>query len=364
LDRFDLDVDYEAEHRVTGLFGVSGSGKTTWLEALAGLRRNATGRICCGGELWLDTERGIRVPPEGRNIGYVPQEHLLFPHKSVRGNLLFARRRALRRGVVFERAYANVAEVLELEPLLERSVAELSGGERQRVALGRALCSGPSLLLLDEPLASLDAQLRHRILPFLKRVRDAFEIPILIVSHNPTELLALCDEIVAVREGRIVASGRPMDVLTRPEVFSLAESQGFLNILPCRMAGHTLHSSTVRLGADGDGPQITIPRVNAPEGESMLVGVAASEILVSRAKPEGLSARNRLPVRISSVREAGHIVLLAAQLHESLPPIAVEITADAMEELDIGAGEQAYLIIKSSSFTTYSEHEAAGQDPD
>jgi molybdate transport system ATP-binding protein len=351
LDRFDLDVAYDAKRRVTGLFGVSGSGKTTWIEAVAGLRRNVTGYISCGGRVWLDSDKGLRVPAHERDIGYVPQEHLLFPHKSVRGNLLFAKNRAVRNGADFERVFANVVEVLELAPLLGRAVTDLSGGERQRVALGRALCSGPRLLLLDEPLASLDIRLRLRILPFLERVRDAFDMPILIVSHNPTELVALCDEIIVLSDGHIAASGRPMEVLTRPDIFGIAESQGFRNVLPCRMDAVTKNAAAVRLGADGSGPRVIIPRCETPVGESLFVDVAASDILVSREKPQGLSARNILPVRILSIREANTLVLIAAQIQETLPPVAVEITADALDEMGLKVGDAVHLIIKSSSFS-------------
>ena len=352
LDRFDLDIDYEARTRVTGLFGVSGSGKTTWIEAMAGLRRNITGHISCGGRVWLDTERGIRIPAHERDVGYVPQEHLLFPHKSVRGNLEFAKFRAERNGANFEHVLDNVIQVLELEPLLNRAVTDLSGGERQRVALGRALCSGPRLLLLDEPLAALDAKLRLKILPFLKRVRDTFELPIVIVSHNPTELHALCDEIVALHNGSIVAFGKPMDVLTRPDIFGMAESQGFRNVLPCIVDSHTPNTSIVRLGEDGSGLRVVIPRNETKVGERIYIDIAASEILVSKMQPHGLSARNTIPATISTIDEVCTIMLIGAKIHDVLPPIAVEITADALEELQIGIGDKIYLIIKSSSFNT------------
>ncbi|MEE3178395.1 MAG: ATP-binding cassette domain-containing protein, partial [Verrucomicrobiota bacterium] len=186
-----MEAEFTGSRRVTGLFGASGSGKTTWLETMAGLRRSARGFIQFGETVWLDSDARIDVPPEQRGIGYVPQDHLLFPHMTVRRNLQSGQQRAAVSGHDFKRMLEDVVDVLELDSLLERGVRELSGGERQRVALGRALCSGPRLLLLDEPLASLDLQLRLRILPFLQRVRDHFDVPMLVVSHNPIELQAL-----------------------------------------------------------------------------------------------------------------------------------------------------------------------------
>ncbi len=207
LDRFELEVDFVADQPVTGVFGASGAGKTSLLEVVAGLRRGARGRLAFGGEVWLDSTARRFVPPERRHIGYVPQDGLLFPHLNVRENLLAGRKRAVESGQQPAEALETVAGLLELGQLLERSVATLSGGERQRVALGRALCSGPPLLLLDEPLASLDLPLRRRLLPFLRRVRDQLTVPMLLVSHDPIEVQARCDDLSVLEEGRAIARG-------------------------------------------------------------------------------------------------------------------------------------------------------------
>ena len=172
LDRFDLDIDVTTHQQVTGIFGVSGSGKTSLLETICGLRRNAQGTIRFGEEVWLDTTTRTFVKPEQRHIGYVPQDGLLFPHKNVRQNLLSGSKRAVQNGHPLQETLQLVTDILELSPLLDRSVTTLSGGERQRVALGRAICSGPRLLLLDEPFASLDLALRRKLLPFLRRIRS------------------------------------------------------------------------------------------------------------------------------------------------------------------------------------------------
>lgn len=218
LAQFPLAVDFVAAQRVTGVFGPSGAGKTSLLHCIAGLKRKARGRIELGGEVWLDTKKGIYVPPERRAIGYVPQDGLLFPHRNVRGNLLAGAARARRHGWNVDETLKTVCDLLEIGPLLDREVATLSGGEHQRVALGRAICSGPRLLLLDEPLASLDQPLRQRVLPFLKRVRDEFALPMLLITHDPTEVQALCDEVVVLREGRLVAQGGVGEVLGKGDI--------------------------------------------------------------------------------------------------------------------------------------------------
>ncbi len=208
LESFGLELDLRIEGRVTALFGPSGSGKTTILDLVAGLRIPATGRIELGDRLLTDVAQGVRMLPRNRRIGYMVQEGALFPHLKVEANLLYGRpRRGGSSGDVF--SLAHVVEVLELAPLLNRSVVRLSGGERQRVALGRALISQPELLLLDEPLGSLDRKLKARILPYLARVRDEFNIPMVVVTHAPDEVMALCDHVVILRAGKVMGQGRP-----------------------------------------------------------------------------------------------------------------------------------------------------------
>ncbi len=353
LDRFHLKAEFAASRRVTGLFGVSGSGKTTWLETMAGLRPSAHGFIQFENSVWLDSNRRVAVPPERRDIGYVPQDHLLFPHKTVRGNLESGKRRAIRNGHDFEEMLAHIIDVLELGYLLDRSVNDLSGGERQRIALGRALCSGPRLLLLDEPLASLDLQLRRRILPFLQQVRDHFDLPMLVVSHNPIELQALCEDLIVLRRGRILATGTPLQILTRPDIFQFARIQGFENIWSGRVSKHAEHTTTVVFGKASSPVVLTIPRVNTPEGGSLSVSVAANEILLSTAKPTCLSARNCLPARLESVKSVDHQKLITARICEKLPPAVIELTAEAIEALHLTPGSSVYLLIKTSSITVY-----------
>lgn len=211
LATFVLEVDVVLAGRVTAIFGASGAGKTALLEIIAGLRRPAAGAVRLDGAALTDVAGKIFVPPERRAVGYVPQEGALFPHLTVRENLAFGQARAGAEptaGLTF----AHVAEVLEITALTERRIGTLSGGERQRVALGRALLAAPLLLLLDEPLAGLDAGLRDRLLPYLARVRDEFRIPMLYVTHAPDEVMALCDDVLVLAAGRLEQRGVPAAV--------------------------------------------------------------------------------------------------------------------------------------------------------
>lgn len=357
LDRFELSVDLNAEKQVTGIFGASGAGKTSLLEAVCGIRRHVQGSISLGQETWLDSRRGVDVKPWQRHIGYVPQGGLLFPHKNVQHNLLAGKKRAVRNGYDVRRTFETVVHILELDPLLERTVHTLSGGERQRVALGRAICSGPRLLLLDEPFASLDLALRRKLLPFLRRVRSEFQIPMLFVSHDPLEVQALCDDLLVLQNGAMLAHGAPRAVLTDPHVFPLAEQQGFENVLPCRMVDEQGSTSRVRLGeseVDGLTPvELVTIRSEARPGEAMLASIPANDIMLASKRPEGLSARNILPARITQLHSVDHIGLATAELSPDLPPLTVEVTERSFVELGLKVGSRVFLVIKAMSCRLY-----------
>jgi len=204
LAHFDLDVTAELSSRVTGIFGASGAGKTSLLDAVAGLRTPRAGRIALDGEVFDDVSANVHVPARHRRIGYVPQENALFPHMSVEENIRYG---------ADETDIARVVDVLELGHLLARGVTALSGGEQKRVALARALVIKPRLLLLDEPLAGLDRPLHGRILAFLQRIRDDFHLPMLYVTHDPQELAAIAEETAVIERGRVVAVGRTADAI-------------------------------------------------------------------------------------------------------------------------------------------------------
>jgi molybdate transport system ATP-binding protein len=204
---FTLEVQARLDAQITALFGASGAGKTTVLDAIAGLRTPSTGSIVVGPRVLFDRTRGVDLPPHHRHIGYVAQDVALFPHMSVRQNVLYGRRDGQRLSL------ETVVRMLEIAPFLDRRVPQLSGGERQRVALARALMSVPELLLLDEPFAAVDVERRRRILPYLERVRDELMVPIIYVTHDPSEVRQLADHVVVLDEGRVVDSGPPETAL-------------------------------------------------------------------------------------------------------------------------------------------------------
>ncbi len=353
LDRFHLEVSFATNERVTGIFGVSGSGKTTLLKAIAGIQKRARGRVQFGDTLWQDSEGGIRLRPERRGIGYVPQESLLFPHKTVRGNLLDGGFRAVANGHAIDELFQSVIAVLKLEALLDHDVATLSGGETRRVALGRAICSGPQLLLMDEPLASLDIGLRQRVLPFLRRVRDQFDLPMLLVSHDPVEIQALCDYLIVLRDGKIIGSGNPRSVLTRPDIFPIAENEGFENTFSATIVAHSGETSTFQLGGVKTGLSITGPKAEGDVGDVVLVSIPAHEILLATTRPVGLSARNILPAEVRSIEDLDKCRLVVARLHQNLPDFVVEVTEHSVDELEIQPGARVFLIMKSNSLKVY-----------
>lgn len=210
LPQFTLSVDVELTQVCTAIYGPSGAGKTSLLDVIAGLRQPQSARIALAGTVLTDTNASIALPVRERGIGYLPQDLALFPHLSVRENVEFGATRSVTNGSRVD--HARVLEVLEIEALLQRSIAELSGGERQRVALARALMSSPRLLLLDEPLASLDTALKQRIIPYLVRLRDEFQIPTLYVTHDADEVRALCGDVLVLNRGAIIARGKPDEV--------------------------------------------------------------------------------------------------------------------------------------------------------
>ncbi len=211
LARFSLEIDAIFDRPIAGIFGPSGAGKTSLLDVIAGLRRPVTGTMQLDDTVLFDPSARLDLPPRLRRIGYVPQDLALFPHLNVRANLLYGYRRSTPENELI--TLGHVAEVMEIAPLLERSVTTLSGGEQQRVALARAILSTPLLLLLDEPMSNLDSRLKQRLIPFLLRIRDEFHIPLIYVTHDAAELTALCDEVIMLESGRLTERGSPADVL-------------------------------------------------------------------------------------------------------------------------------------------------------
>jgi len=211
LAEFALEMDAMFDRPIAGIFGPSGAGKTSLLDLIAGLRRPIAGTVRLDEKVIFDAAVRLNLPPRLRRIGYVPQDLALFPHLRVRANLMYGYRSSEVENELF--TLEHVAEVMEIAPLLERNVTTLSGGEQQRVAFARAILSAPRLLLLDEPMSSLDSRLKKRLIPFLLRIRDEFRIPLIYVTHDAGELVALCDEVLMLERGRLIGRGSPAEVL-------------------------------------------------------------------------------------------------------------------------------------------------------
>ena len=211
LASFTLEINTDFNRPVAGIFGPSGAGKTALLDLIAGLRRPVAGIVRINNDTLFDASRGVNLPPRFRRIGYVPQDLALFPHLDVRANLVYGYRPVAAQNELC--TLEHVAELMEISHLYTRDIRTLSGGEQQRVAFARAILAGPRLLLLDEPMSSLDSRLKERLIPFLLRIRDEFRIPLVYVTHDSGELSALCDEVAVLEQGHVVVRGSPGEVL-------------------------------------------------------------------------------------------------------------------------------------------------------
>jgi molybdate transport system ATP-binding protein len=344
LARFRLQVEARLAGSVTAVMGPSGSGKTSLLEAIAGLRQVARGRIVVGGTVLFDAAAGVRLPPERRRVGYVPQDAGLFPHLTALANVRF--------GARGDGARVRTAiETLEIASVLDRYPATLSGGEKQRVALARALASDPQVLLLDEPLAALDVELRERIVPYLLRVRDEWKVPALYVTHNVGEALGVAESVLVLREGRVEAHGPALDLLALPTV-SVAAEAGIENVLHGRIVAHDERAGTTRVVLDDGAPMAIPPATPRAVGDRVTLAIRAEDILVAVEPPRGLSARNVIEARIVALERVAHDVLLrcvpasAAGSHRSW---LVRVTPSAVDALGLVGGQVVWLAIKSHS---------------
>ena len=344
---FSLEVDAVLDRGITALFGVSGSGKTTTLNCIAGLVRPDKGEIQLEDRVLFSSARGINLPPERRGIGYVFQDSLLFPHLRVKDNLRYGFRRTPRERRRLDPA--DLVTLLHLEPLLERFPDTLSGGERQRVALARALATSPDILLLDEPLASLDMSLRGRVLRYLGEVWGELHIPMVYVSHAIAEVLAVAHQALVLEQGRVVVAGPPAQVLTDPVVYRIAEATGLENLLSVEVVAHQPEAGLTRVRLSEEG-FLMVPFMPSREpGERVYVVVRGGDIILSLEPPRGLSARNVLPVQVESVHRMGAKALVYTWAGALL---MVEVSLDALEELGLHQGQRVFLIIKSSSILT------------
>ena len=343
LADFALDIHFQAGRGLTALFGRSGAGKTSVVNAVAGLLRPRRGRIVMDGSVLLETERGIQIPTHLRRVGYVFQEGRLFPHLTVRQNLLFGRWFAPAR----ERRAANLDDVVDLlgiAPLLDRRPGRLSGGEKQRVAIGRALLASPRLLLMDEPLASLDARRKDEILPYLERLRDEAAVPIVYVSHSIAEVTRLATTIVLISDGRVHAVGPVQEVMGRAELYPLAGRFEAGAVLGVRITAHDPRWNLTQL--TGDFGNLTVPRLDAPVGAALRVRIRARDVILALTRPTGISALNVLAAeveRLVPIEEGA----LEVQLRLGGERLLARVTRRSGAALGLAAGREVFAVIKT-----------------
>jgi molybdate transport system ATP-binding protein len=339
---FALDSTFRIEGQgVTALFGPSGSGKTTIINAVAGLLRPDQGRIVIDGEVLLDTDAQIFVPARLRRTGYVFQDSRLFPHLTVERNLLFGSRRAPDNATV--PAFSDIVDLLGLAPLLGRKPAKLSGGEKSRVALGRALLSGPRILLLDEPLAALDARRKSEIIPWLERLRDSVRLPMVYVTHSIEEVSRLAESLIVLHDGRIAASGSVFDLLSDPELSPVMPTHGA--VFPATVLEHRSDGLTALAF---DGGVILVPQVAREPRSKLRVRIAADDVVLARERPEAISANNVWPVQVgpAHAQSATH-----ADVRVGCGGVnfVARITRASFERLALKEGEKIFAIIKSAA---------------
>jgi len=340
--QFDLNVEVEVPARgITGIFGESGAGKTSLLRCIAGLEKPARGKLVVAGDVWQDTDSNSARPVHEREIGYVFQEPRLFGHLDVRGNLLYGSKRAAANGRDVE--FSRVTDMLGLASMLDRKPPELSGGEAQRVAIGRALLRAPRLVLMDEPLASLDAARKDEILPFLDRLHAELSLPILYVSHHIEEVCRLCDHLLVIDNGRIVASGDLQTVLVRMDVPLLSGAE----------AGSVIVGEVIDYDTDYDlttigfsGGAFRVPGRHGDSGLPLRLRIRANDISLCRERPGQTTILNVLDAKIEAMQAAdGPSRLLRLRVGDDL--LLARVTRRSCDDLGLQTGETLQAQVKA-----------------
>lgn len=342
---FRLDARFQSEGRLTALFGPSGSGKTTLVNIIGGLIRPSKGRVSVKGRALVDTQQKIFVPRHRRRIGYVFQEARLFPHLNVRQNLLFGRWFTPRREQVAD--FDAIVELLGIGHLLNRWPSTLSGGERQRVAIGRALLSDPHLLLLDEPLASLDEERKAEIYPYIERLRDEGNVPMVLVSHSVPEIARLATAIVVLNNGQVTAFGPASDILRHARLFPHTGPAETGALVEARVLRHEeAYGLTVLQAAAGT---LTVSRLDLPVGAPVRARLRARDIILSLNPPENLSALNVLPGIVSAIEESSG-ASVDVTLDCGGDSLVASVTRKSVERLGLKVGLPVHALIKSIAF--------------
>ena len=347
---FTLDVQFIADAGITVLFGASGAGKTTLLDCIAGLTAPDAGALECGGVKLLDSATGMNLGPVKRGVGYVFQELALFPHLSARENIEYGLAK-LPAGERDQRVEA-IAKSFGISDLLSRRPAELSGGQRQRVALARTLVTRPRVLLLDEPLAGLDAPTRSRLMQDLRAWNAEQRIPILLVTHSREEVFALAEHLLVLENGKIVAEGSPDDALEAAQRESVASLAGYENIFDAEVTALHRDSGTMTCILCGTQVSLEAPLGRVAEGARVRIGLRAGDILLATARPQQISARNVLAGRVQSLEQVD--VTVSARV-DCGAVFETHLTPGARDALSLAPGREVWLIVKTHSCRVWYE---------
>lgn len=342
LGAFTLDVHFVSEGRLTAFFGQSGSGKTSLVNVISGLVRPDRGRVVADGTTLVDTRAGIFVPTWRRRVGYVFQEGRLFPHLTVRQNLMFGR---WFRPAAERKELKTVLELLGIGDLLQRRPGALSGGEKQRVAIGRALLASPRLLLMDEPLAALDEARKAEILPYIEKLRDEANIPIVYVSHSLAEVSRLASSVVVLRNGRAVAVGDPAEVLSRTEFVPQDAVEEAGAMIEARITQHDITFGLTML--ESKAGLLRVPYLDLPIGTFVRVRIRAKDVMVASTRPVGLSALNVFPGKVIELRKSGEAPEVEVDIDCNGMKVAARLTRKSVETLGLAAGMPVYAILKA-----------------
>ncbi|MGH6947995.1 MAG: molybdenum ABC transporter ATP-binding protein [Kiloniellales bacterium] len=359
LGGFALDASFACDiGGITAIFGRSGAGKTSLVNALAGLLKPEAGRIVVEGATLFDSTAGIDLPPERRRLGYVFQEGRLFPHLSVRSNLTFGWKRL--NGAERRISLDQVVTLLGLEALLGRRPHDLSGGEKQRVALGRALLASPRLLLMDEPLASLDQARKDEVLPFVERLRDEMKVPIVYVSHSMAEIVRLADTLVLMSDGRVEAVGTVEELTSRLDLRPLTGRFEAGAVIEAAVAHHEHAYDLSELTFSGG--RLFVPYLDLPLGSRIRVRIRARDVALALKPPEATSILNVIP---AIVRDIGQEDSPQVDLRLDAGDAAIwaRITWRSLHDLDLKPGQRVYALVKAVAIDRHSlgRSTAAGQ---
>jgi molybdate transport system ATP-binding protein len=341
---FELSATFRADAPIVGLFGRSGAGKTTVVNAIAGIGKPDRGSISINGTMLFDSTRGIDIPPERRRIGYVFQDALLFPHLDVQRNLLYGQKLCPAVDRFIEPA--RIVGLLGLDRLLRRAPMTLSGGERQRVAIGRALLAQPRILLMDEPLVALDAARKDEVLEYIERLRDDVRIPIVYVTHSRSEIARLADAVVVLTHGRCTAVGNAESMLNNAAMTFATDRYDDGALIEARVTGHDSSDRLTTL--DFDGGQLIVPQLDALPRDRVRVRIRARDVSLAIARPSGISTLNVLP---GIVTQIGPRVGASVDVDIAVGSVTIKarVTQRSLRELRIDQGRPVHALVKAVS---------------